>query len=354
MDLDKLISWHDAKLFVSGFDIQGYGPSTSLVGNLQLISNIEATPDVKLYDLWFEQELFERALSIRLGQEGANDEMMLTKYSALFLNSSFGFPGLPAADLPSGGPNYPMAAPFVRIRYTNNNISLTGALFTDDPAPSGTGDPQLRDAGGTAFRLNDHGLSFAELAYDGEVAGLPGTYKLGAWYSSAKLLPTELATVGDETLHGGTGGAAVYGIIDQLLWQGPGAKDNGVGAFLMVMVTPTGVCFSDLYVEAGLNWKGPIRGRNNDSLGLGVAHLNVDPAYQRFAADALDAAGETPNVKSSETVIEATYLYEVAPWWILQPDLQLVINPRAGLPNPVDNRSLANALAAGLRMTVRF
>jgi porin len=179
VDLDKLISWHDAKLFVSGFDIQGYGPSTSLVGNLQLISNIEATPDVKLYDLWFEQELFERALSIRLGQEGANDEMMLTKYSALFLNSSFGFPGLPAADLPSGGPNYPMAAPFVRIRYTNNNISLTGALFTDDPAPSGTGDPQLRDAGGTAFRLNDHGLSFAELAYDGEVAGLPGTYSSG-------------------------------------------------------------------------------------------------------------------------------------------------------------------------------
>ncbi|MGZ5889573.1 MAG: carbohydrate porin [Hyphomicrobium sp.] len=354
LDLDKLVAWHDAKLFVSGFDIQGHGPSTSLVGNLQLISNIEATPDVKLYDLWFEQELLNRTLSIRFGQEGANDEMMITKYGALFLNSSFGFPGLPAADLPSGGPNYPMAAPFVRVRYTSDKISFTGALFTDDPAPPGTGDPQLRDRGGTAFRLDDHGLSFAELAYETEIAGLPGTYKLGAWYSSAKLLPKEHATIGDDTLLGGTGGAAFYGIIDQMLWQDAGAKDNGIGAFLMVMGTPTAICFSDLYVEGGFNWKGPIRGRSNDVLGLGVAYLHLDPGYRQFATNALSAAGEIPNVKSNETVIEATYLYEVAPWWILQPDIQLVINPFAGLPSPVNDRSLSNALATGLRMTVKF
>ena len=209
LNLNKLIAWHGGKLFVSAFDIQGLGPSTRLVGNLQLISNIEATPDLKLYDLWFEQELFDRALSVRLGQEGANDEMMLTKYGAFFLNSSFGYPGLLSADLPSNGPNYPMAAPFVRVRYTSDKISFTGALFTEDPAPPGTGDPQLRDRGGTTFRLDDHGLSFAELAYESEIAGLPGTYKLGAWYSSAKLLPVEHATIGDDMLRGDTGGAAI-------------------------------------------------------------------------------------------------------------------------------------------------
>ena len=294
VDLDKLISWRGAKLFVSGFDIQGHGPSTSLVGNLQLISNIEATPDVKLYDLWVEQELLNRSLSIRLGQEGANDEMMITKYGALFLNSSFGFPGLPAADLPSGGPNYPMAAPFVRVRYTSDKISFTGALFTDDPAPPGAGDPQLRDRGGTTFRLDDHGLSFAELAYEGEIAGLPGTYKLGAWYSSAKLLPVEHATIGDDTLRGGTGGAALYGIVDQMLWQEPGAKDNGIGAFLMVMGTPTAICFSDLYVEGGFNWKGPIRGRSNDVLGLGVAYLHLDPGLPAVCNERIERRRRNP------------------------------------------------------------
>jgi porin len=164
----------------------------------------------------------------------------------------------------------------------------------------------------------------------------------------------EHATIGDDMLRGGTGGAAIYGIIDQMLWQEPGAKDNGIGAFLMVMGTPTAICFSDLYVEGGLNWKGPIRGRSNDVLGLGVAYLHLDPGYQQFATNALSAAGEIPNVKSSETVIEATYLYEVTPWWVLQPDIQMVINPFAGLPSPVNDRSLSNALATGLRMTVKF
>ena len=53
---------------------------------------------MKLYDLWMEQPLSE-TFDLRLGQEGANDELMTSLYGALFLNSSFGFPGLPAADL---------------------------------------------------------------------------------------------------------------------------------------------------------------------------------------------------------------------------------------------------------------
>jgi porin len=67
--------------------------------------------------LWIDQTLLDKKLSIRVGQEGANDEMMTTAYGAIFLNSSFGFPGMSASDLPSGGPNYPMAAPFARVLY---------------------------------------------------------------------------------------------------------------------------------------------------------------------------------------------------------------------------------------------
>ena len=92
--------------------------------------------------------------------------MMLTEYGGLFLNSSFGFPALPALDLPSGGPNYPLATPFVRGQFPpSNEFTLLGAVYNGNPASAGTGDPQLRDLHGTAFRLNDHTLSFAELWY---------------------------------------------------------------------------------------------------------------------------------------------------------------------------------------------
>src|SRR5438067_813168 len=83
---------HRARFYASGFDIHGHGPTRSLVGNNQIVSNIEATPSLKLYDLWLEQRLPGR-ISIRLGQEGANDEMMTSAFDALYLNSSFGFPG---------------------------------------------------------------------------------------------------------------------------------------------------------------------------------------------------------------------------------------------------------------------
>ena len=112
LDLGKLMDWTGATFFVDAYQIHGHGPTANLVGNMQIVSNIEATRDTKLYQLWLEQHLLGGRLTIRIGQEGANDQMMITQYSALFLNSSFGFPGLPAADLPSGGPNYPMATPF--------------------------------------------------------------------------------------------------------------------------------------------------------------------------------------------------------------------------------------------------
>jgi carbohydrate-selective porin OprB len=187
VDLDKAVGWSGAEFFASAFDIHGHGPGRSLVGNLQLVSNIEAAPSLKLYDLWLDQSLFDKTLSIRLGQEGANDEMMTTTYGGLFLNSSFGFPGMPAAVLPSGGPNYPLATPFVRAQLKpNDKVKIIGAIYNGDPAPPGPGDPQTRDRNGTAFRLDDHALGFGEVWYSPDPsasAALPTTYKLGAWYS---------------------------------------------------------------------------------------------------------------------------------------------------------------------------
>ncbi len=163
LDLDKLAGWSGATFFVSAYQIHGRGPSANLVGNLQLVSSLEATRDTKLYALWLQQSLMDGRLTFRIGQEGANDELMLSQYAALYLNSSFGFPALAAVDLPSGGANYPLATPFVRGQFkATDAVTLTAAVFNGDPAPDGPGDPQLRDRGGDAFRLNDHVFAVGE------------------------------------------------------------------------------------------------------------------------------------------------------------------------------------------------
>lgn len=71
VDLEKAAGWKGGSLYASGFQVEGVGPTPLRVGALQLISNIEATQSTKLYDLWFEQQLFGGKFSLRFGQEGA-------------------------------------------------------------------------------------------------------------------------------------------------------------------------------------------------------------------------------------------------------------------------------------------
>ena len=46
-----------------------------------------------------------------MGQLAADQEFQVTQYGGLFINHTFGWSTLPSADLPSGGPAYPLATP---------------------------------------------------------------------------------------------------------------------------------------------------------------------------------------------------------------------------------------------------
>jgi porin len=368
LDLEKLAGWSGATFFVNAYQIHGRGPSANLVGNIQTVSGLEATRDTKLYQLYLEQTLLDHRLTVRLGQEGANDQMMLTQYGALFLNSSFGFPALAAVDLPSGAPNFPLATPFVRVAYqATPAVTLVGAVFNGDPAPAGTGDPQLRDKGGVAFRLNGHALAFTEVWYsvnqDKDAAGLPGVYKLGAWYHSGSFADQVRDTRGvplASPLSNGVparhaGDYAVYGVMDQMLWRpAGGAADQGIGAFLLATGAPGGFNPVNLFVAGGLNWKGMLPGRPDDTAGIGVSYLGISPATRRYGSDVVYYTGSGAPYRSQETVVELTYLYQVAPWWTLQPDLQVVVNPGAGIPNGVSSRPLRDDVITGVRATITF
>jgi porin len=366
LDLDKLFGWSGGELFTSAFDIHGHGPSGSFLDNQQLVSNIEATPSVKLYDLWLDQSLFDKKLSIRFGQEGANDEMMTTAYGALFLNSSFGYPGMLASDLPSGGPNYPLATPFARARYQpNDQLSVVGAVYTDNPAPLGPGDPQTRDRNGTAFVLNDHTLGFGELWYvpsTATSANLPTIYKIGAWYSSNTFndqrfdngggLLASPSSTGKPLNHAGDW--AIYGIVDQLVWQPPGAKDRGIGVFAQLMGGPSHRNLANFFAEGGINWFGPLPRRSGDVLGVAVSYLGISPAARAFSNDLVAFGRAASSYAGNETVIEATYEAPLTNWLTLQPDLQYVINPNAGIPNHFGDTPLSNAVVIGIRVTIRL
>ena len=58
-------------------------------------------------------------------------------------------------------------------------------------------------------------------------------------------------------------------------------------------------------------------------------------------------------MRSSEAVIELMYQAQLKPWWMLQPDLQYVINPGGGVLNS-DGSLRRNALVVGVRSFFNF
>ena len=367
IDLTRTWRWTHTTFFVNAFQIHGRGPSTKLVENQQLLSNIEATPSTRLYDLWIESQLFGGRLSVRIGQEGANDEMMLEPSAALFLNSSLGFPDWLAQNLPSGGPNYPLATPMVRARLKlTDGLTLVGAAFNGDPAGPGPGDPQERNSSGTAFRLQDPVLAFAEIWYavgqEPQARVLPGIYKIGALYHAGVFEDQARDSLGrslaDPTSSGIArryrGNYAIYGIVDQMLWRVPGTSDQGLSAFGLVMAGPDARNRENMFFEGGVRWKGLIAGRSSDVFGLTIAHARTSHALRRLGAETAASTGMPNNIRQHETVIEVTYLYQIAPWLSLQPDLQGVFNPGAALPSSLHIPPRHNSLAVGMRTQIVF
>ena len=155
-DLEKLVGWTGGKFYVNALGIYGRGLSRNYVHNLATISEIEALPEARLYNAYFEQSFYNNALSIRIGQQAADVEFFDSQTDDLFINGTFGWPANKANNLPSGGPAPPIAVPGIRVKATlSDQITVFGAVFNGNAARPGDGDPQLRDNHGLAFRVND-------------------------------------------------------------------------------------------------------------------------------------------------------------------------------------------------------
>ena len=117
---------------------------------------------------------------------------------------------------------------------------------------------------------------------------------------------------------------------------------------------PSNRNLSNLFIEGGMNWLAPFTERPDDTFGLAVSYLGISPAAQAYSRDLVSFGRATSAYAGNETVLEATYLATITNWLTLQPDLQFVFNPGAGIPNAFGSRPLPNALVIGMRATFRL
>jgi porin len=352
------------ELYVHAFEIHGRGLSANNLGNnFNTASSIEASRTARLYELWYEQHIGD-VLRVRIGQQNADRDFLVSTIAGSFVNNTFGWPALPSAALPSGGPAYPLATPAVRLRAdVSDELTLFAAAFNGDPTGAGfpPGPADVHDLSGTAFRVNDGVLAMFEARYNPGNTAQNGTYKLGAWFNSQRfpdqrfdIAGLSLATPqssGTPRLHNNN--YSLYGIIDQPLFRETDS-DNGLSLFLRAMGAPGDRNVIDFYLDAGLTYKG-IFGRKDDLVGVALAFDRIGGPARALDRDTAAFTVTRYPVRSREMVVEITYQLQATPWCQLQPDFQYIFNPRGGVPNP-DSPGLRIGSAAilGLRTTVPF
>jgi porin len=370
LDLEKLAKWPDATFYIDGYWISGRGLSRNAVGNLLAVSSIEALASTRLHDMWFQQEFLDHQISLRVGQIALDDEFYISQYSAGFVNSTFGCPDIWSTDLPSGGPCYPFAVPGARLRVApTSNLTLSAAVFNGNPAPLGSGDPQVRNSSGTNFLIGEGGfMPIAELAYSFDEQPISSTplsdVKLGAWYhtgefpdqrrDSSGFSLANPASNGIPAMHGSNFGT--YLVVDKMLWRRPDTATQGLAAFLRVGYAPPDRNLFSLEIDAGFTFKGLFPNRELDVLGVGTSYGRIGYA-RRLDRDQVPFAGIGRPIRDYESVLEITYAARIAPWWLLQPDLQLVFHPGGHTAPPGSSSGagpIPNALVLGLRCGITF
>jgi porin len=123
---------------------------------------------------------------------------------------------------------------------------------------------------------------------------------------------------------------------------------------MRVMGAPGDRNLVSLSANAGVVMKAPFAGRDNDSVGIGLAYIKVGNYAHDLDLDNRAVTGGPYGVRTSETALEATYQYQVTPWWIVQGDVQYTFNAGAG-QNPNDPTApLRNTLVLGVRTNITF
>jgi porin len=352
--------WDGGTIFAHVQGQHGDGITERLVGDFQVLSNIDADDFFQLSEIWYRHTWLDERVCVKIGKQDANADFAFVEHGVEFSNSSPGFsPTIPLVTYPD--PDWGIVVGVSPVAW----FSMNAGVY------------QGRADGGhsvSAALRSLHGpMAMIEPAIHYEVAGLEGHLRVGAWWNGddfAELAPEEADTLPDvagwrtlvaEVRASGWGTTYLRGLAaeagaflvreatarllevdgekdetwgwyatwDQRVWEE--SEGQGVGVFAQFGYSDEDVIEVERYFGAGIEWAGALPGRDDDVLGLGVFHVNFS---ERLELD-----------EDHETVVEAFYKAQVTPWLSVKPDVQWIVNP-GGRDD--------EAWALGGRVEVRF
>jgi len=326
-DLEKLLNIRGLRFRVSGSWASGRSLTDDFIGNFFQVSSIFSGTQVRLYQLYLEQSLFDDKLNIALGRLATGDEFMTSPIFFNFVSLAFD--------------QNPISVLFNIPSFTVDPVSTWGARvkvrpFKEFYAMLGIYNSEL-GSGKISFSnfeasFNGEALLIGELGYllnsDKDSNGFPGNYKLGAYYDTNRF------TVLSNPVGKRRGNYGFYLIMDQMIYRegGPGS-DQGLTPFATFTLAPSeDINTFPFFFSTGLVYEGLFRSRDTDTTSFGFSYGKVSR----------NLIGQ-----DFEMLMELTHIFKITPWLSIQPDVQYIIHPGG-------TGDIPNALVVGFGMYVNL
>ena len=300
IDVAEALSVGAGKVLVHGLYNNRSTFSADLIGDLQVVSNIDAGEAWRLFEFWYE--LADANWSVRTGLYDLNSEFDVNETGSIFLNSSHGI-GAEFAQTGENGPGiFPVSSLALRGAMTIGTLTVRAAIL--DGLPGNSADPTSNriELVGTEGAL---AVSEIDLSYAGSAR-----LWFGYWRYSA-----EFDRVGGNGSGGGNDG---WYIGTEAGFQLGSRSATG---FIRYGRADERFNVLSSYVGVGAVITGPLAMRPADRLGIAVASARAGDPYRGHTV----SAGEL--VDRHETTWELTYRFRVSELVAIQPDIQYVRNP---------------------------
>ena len=333
-DLEKIVGINGLTFTASGTWISGSSLSQEHIGNIFSVSDVFNLPvgltfssdSFRLYQLMFEQKLFEDQVLLSFGRLAIGDSFATIDILNNFTNTAFNAnPGSIKFNIPSFTVD-PFSNWGARVQYIpNETYYIMLGIYSANP------DVADLDNSGLDFSFDGGVFYLAEFAYSPNQkdsdTGLPGVYKIGVYFDSTDI--AELSDPDSEV----SNNYGMYALFQQMLYREDLTDEQGLSVFSTIAYGPKEeVNRFPFFYSGGFGYTGllPSRGKDQTVLGLLVGFFSDDLPGQDY-----------------EMIIEFSYNIHVAKWLAVQPDLQYVINP-----NGTDD--IDDALVLGVRIEADF
>ena len=300
-------------LFIHGLYNNRVTLSDELVGDLQVVSNIDTDEDWRIFELWYE--FGGDTWSVRTGYYDLNSEFDVHDAGSIFLNSSHGI-GPEFSQTGESGPSiFPVAAVALRTALQFDSFNVRFAL--------------VDAAAGSEMDVNgdDGYLTVAEL--DVPVAESARIWA-GYWSYSAEFE----RPFGTGSISGNAG------------WYIGGEHTFQIGSRSAAWFVRYGQADERLnklkyYLGLGFVIDRPFAARPADQFGIAIASAHAGDPYRNY----LEQAGV--GAARRETAWEMTYRAQINEHLVLQPDIQYVQNPSVSI-------AFDDALVIGFRFEIAY